>query len=148
MSLRQEISQAQVGAMKARDENRLSILRVLWSTVRNVEIDKKRELTDEETVQVVAQIAKQLTDALKDFTVANRTDLIVKANYEISVLKEYLPEQINDDELTLVVKKIVLESGIKNASEMGKVIGLIMKEVKGRADGNRVKEIVLKTLSV
>ncbi len=147
MSLRQELSKAQVEAMKARDEKKLSILRVLWSTIKNVEIDKKRELNDEEVQQLVAQLVKQTGDALKDFQAGARTDLVDQANLEIDLLKKYLPEQLSDVELEIIVKRIIGEVGNIAPNEMGKIIGTVMKEVKGRADGNRVKEIVSKTLS-
>lgn len=147
MSLRQEISEAQVTALKGHDEKSLSILRIIWSAIKNVEIDKHHELNDEEVETVVSQLNKQLLDALKDYQTAGREDLVLKANFEISLLKKYLPEQLTDEQLMVIAKKIVVDSGLKGAGEVGKVMGMVMKEVKGKADGNRVREIVIQLLS-
>lgn len=147
MSLRQTIQTAQLEALKSHAEEKLATLRMLWSAIKNSEIDKKRELTDEEIQGVVQTQTKQLFDALKDFVAAGRQDLIAKTEQEIVLLKNYLPAQLGDAELELIVKKLVAEANLTSPAEAGKVIGMIMKEVKGKADGNRVKELVNKLLS-
>lgn len=147
MSLRQTISEAQKIALKGHDEDTLGILRVLWSAIKNMEIDKKHELSDEEIQTVVAIQVKQLNDALKDFVSAQRQDLINKTTKELAVLKKYLPIQISDQELEAVIKRVINESGSPGLSELGKVMSLVMKEVKGKADGNKVREWVSKLLS-
>lgn len=146
MSLRQNIATAQTEALKARDEKKLSILRMLWSAIKNLEIDKKHELADEEVQQIVAQMVKQLSEALKDFQAGARADLVESANFEINLLKSYLPEQMSDEELQDAIKKILAGVGELKPNELGKIIGLVMKEVKGKADGNRVREIVSKLM--
>jgi len=144
MSLRQEISSAQTEALKAKDEKKLSILRMLWSAIRNLEIDKKTELGDEEIQTVVVSQVKQLNDALKDFEKGARVDLTNKAKYEIGVLQKYLPTQLSDEELKNIVLKIIAVAPVK---EIGRIMGSVMKEVKGQADGNRVKNTVTQLLS-
>lgn len=142
MSLRTDIQQAQKEAMKEKQEAKLSTLRLLWSAIRNAEIDKQRELSEEEILEVIAKQVKQLRDALKDFVVGNREDLIEKTKTEIVLLEVYLPKQMTEEELRAVASKILSDNNITENKDAGRAMGLIMKEVKGRTDGNKVKEIV------
>jgi uncharacterized protein YqeY len=139
MSLREQIQSAQITAMKERNEEKLSILRILWSAIRNAEIDKKENLTDVEIQEAVSRLVKQQKDALQDFTAGGRQDLADKAQKEITLLQAYLPQQLTDEELKEIVKKVISEN---NLTEAGRAVGVIMKEVKGRADGNKVKLLV------
>lgn len=142
MTLRSDILDAQREALKAHDEEKLSTLRMLWSVVRNQEIDKgHKELKDEEVQKVVATQIRQLKDAVVDFTRGDRQDLVEKSEAEIKILQAYMPEQMSDEELRSLVEKIIKESDL-GGTAVGKAIGLVMKEVQGRADGNRVKEMV------
>lgn len=146
MSLRQAIRTARIQAMKKRHDEELSILRVLWSTVENAEIEKKEELKDEEIQELVARQVKQLSEALVDFEKAGREDLIKKTKFEIDLLRSYLPAQLAEEELKLIVEKVIADLGASGPQDMGKVMSLVMKEIKGRADGGRVKELVIQGL--
>jgi len=147
MTLRSDILGAQKEALKAHDEARLAVLRMLWSAIRNQEIEKGHtELNDEEVQKMAATQIKQLKDAAVDFARGDRQDLVAKSEAEIKILQAYLPEQMSDEELRSLVEKIIKESGLSGTA-VGKAIGSVMKEVKGRADGNRVKEIVSKILA-
>lgn len=148
MSLRAKISADLKEALKLGDDKRLSTLRLLWSAIRNAEIARRREELDDEGVQTAAaQQVKQLRDALQDFEKGGRQDLVDGAKNEISVLEEYLPEQMGDEELRIMVKKIIQDSGVSGLSEAGRVIGMAMKELKGRADGKKVRELITEILS-
>mgnify|MGYP003738182237 CR=1 FL=1 len=129
-------------AMINRDEEKLSSLRFLWSQIRNIEIDKKSELNDEEIQTVVARLVKQQQDALKDFVNAGRSDLQTKTEIEIKFLQSFLPEQISDADLETVTRGVVDKIGAVGPTDIGRIMGMVMKEVKGRADGNRVREVV------
>jgi len=142
MSLRQRIVEMQKEAMINRDEEKLSSLRFLWSQIRNIEIDKKSELNDEEIQTVVARLVKQQQDALKDFVNAGRSDLQTKTEIEIKFLQSFLPEQISDADLETVTRGVVDKIGAVGPTDIGRIMGMVMKEVKGRADGNRVREVV------
>lgn len=145
MSLRQRILDAQKQAMKEGDKASLSTLRMVWSALRNIEIDKGGELTDEEVQEVIARQVKQLKDAMTDFEKGGRSDLMEQTQVEIAYLSQYLPQQLTDEELEKVVQNIVsAHSGEKNA---GIIMGAVMKEVKGKADGKKVREFVEKILS-
>lgn len=147
MALREEVFSAQQDALKKGEQTKLSVLRFLWSAIRNEEIDKKKDLSDSEIQQVVARQIKQLKDALQDFTAAGRQDLIDKNKMEISLLEQYLPAQLSDDELKKIVEQTIGQMGAVTASDSGKIIGAVMKQVAGKAEGGRVKEMVNKKIS-
>ncbi|MEK7623709.1 MAG: GatB/YqeY domain-containing protein [Patescibacteria group bacterium] len=148
MPLRDAIKQAQEQALKARDTGKVSTLRLLWSNVRTEEINQRKELDDGGVVAVVARMIKQLKDSIVDFTTGGRDDLKTKAEAEVRLLEEYLPKQLSDEELEGIVKKIALEIGLSGQSQAGQVMGTVMKIVKGQAEGNRVREMVNKILTL
>lgn len=140
MSLRQTISEAQKNAMKEGQKEALSTLRMLWSALRNTEIDKGSELNDEEVEQLITRQVKQLKDSLVDFEKGGRSDLVQQTQQEITFLSKYLPEQMSDEALMSIVQQTMTKlAGEKNT---GIVMGAVMKEVKGKADGKRVRECV------
>jgi len=146
MSLRKEIQERQIAALKSKDAETLAVLRFVFSAIKNKEIDKKAELNDEEAQAVIAFQVKQLKDALKDFEAGGRQDLVDKTKAEIAILTAYLPEKMSEEELLVVVEKVIESVGAKSAQDAGRVMGAVMKEVKGRADGNQVREMVMKKL--
>jgi hypothetical protein len=143
MSLRTTIFEDQTQAMKARDQEKLSTLRMLVSDIKNAEIEKRQELADIDVQKVVARQAKQLKDAMKDFESGGRADLLEKTKAELAVLSAYLPEEMPDDELEALVRSQIEEMP---DADMGKVMGAVMGRVKGRADGSRVRAVVQKLL--
>lgn len=135
-------------ALKNKNNATLSTLRLLKSAIKNKQIDLQHELSDEEILGVIRTQVKQLKDGLVSFISAGREDLSSQARAEITVLENYLPKQISDEELTEIVKKTLEETGAKTKQEMGKAIGAVMKSVQGRADGTRVKHLVESLLAV
>lgn len=140
MSLLQDITNARNTAMKQRDAEKLSVLRILCAAVKNEEIEKGGDLSDEAVQNVIARQVKQLKDSMKDFAEAGREDLAAKAEFELGVLKQYLPEQLSDEELQKIVNDMHAEMG--DGANLGALMGRVMGAVKGRADGNRVREMV------
>lgn len=147
MSLRADITERQTEALKSKDELRLSVLRMLWSEIKNIEIDKKQELNDEEIQKIAARQIKQMKDANKDFISAGRDDLVSKNEEEIKILEEYLPEQMGDEELNKIIESVINETGASEPGDMGRVMGAVMKKAGGQADGNKVRELVSQMLS-
>lgn len=147
MPLRNEIKERQIAAMKSGDARQLAVMRFLWSAIKNSEIDLKKELSDEEVLAVISRQVKQLQDALKDFETGGRQDLVTQTTEEIDILKSYLPEQLSDEQLEVVVDSVIAKVGAKTPQDVGKVMGAVMKEAKGKADGNRVREMVSKKLN-
>ena len=133
-------------AMKSGDAKNLAVLRLIKSAIKNEEIQLQKELSDEEVQSVVARQVKQLSDAAKDFEAGGRQDLVEQAKEEIQLMSIYLPEQMSDSELLSIVDKVIETTGAKTQSEVGKVMGLVMKQAKGKADGTKVREIVSKKL--
>lgn len=139
MSLRSNIVDAQRDAMKAKDTQTLSVVRLVFSAIRNSEIDKGRELTDEEVTAVVRSQNKQLVDALKDFESGGRQDLVEQTKSEMEVLKKFLPPELGDEEIKVRIQQILSSTP---AGNVGQLMGVVMKELKGCADGNRVRALV------
>jgi hypothetical protein len=141
MTLIERIEQDVKEAMKAKNESKLSALRLVRSALKNKQIDLGHPLTDDEAQSVVKTLVKQYKDALNDFVSAGRTDLADKQKEEIAMLEIYLPAQMGDAEIEAIVKKVI-ETTNATMADMGRVMGAAMKEVAGRADGNKVKEVV------
>lgn len=148
MTLLEQITFDMKEAMKAKDEAKLSTLRMLKSALKNKQIDLMHELSDEEVLSVIKTQMKQLKDSLESFSGAGREDLAVPTQKELVVLEAYMPAQMSEEELEAVVKAAVEESGVTSKEDMGKAMGVAMKKVAGRADGSRVKEMVGKLLAV
>lgn len=146
MPLRDDIQQAQTAALKARDAARLSTLRMLWSAIRTEEINQQAELSDEGIVAVVSRQLKQLRDSLADFERGGRDDLVAQARVEMQLLEAYLPAQLSDSDLETVVKRVITQTGVADQSGIGRVMGMVMKEVQGKADGTRVRVMVTRLL--
>lgn len=148
MSLRNEIQEKIHIAMKTGDVKKLAVMRLLKSAIKNEEIELQKELSDEEVQSVVARQVKQLSEALKDFEVGGRQDLLAQTKEEIEIMSVYLPKQMSDLELSVIVDKAIESTNAKTQQDVGKVMGLIMKQVKGKVNGNKVREIVSKKLSM
>jgi uncharacterized protein len=148
MSLADTLKEHMKAAMKAKDNATLSTLRLLLSATKNKEIDVQHELSDEEIQSVIKTQVKQLKDSIESFTRGGREDMAQSASTEVTVLEKYLPAQLSDSELEQVVRATIQTLGVTSKANMGKAMGLAMKDVAGRADGSRVKELVGRLLGV
>lgn len=144
MSTQEQIMEAQKEAMKAGDKERLSILRMTTAALKNAEIDAPGALSEEDQVAVVRKQVKQLQDALGDFEKAGREDLASQTSKEIEILSQFLPAQMSQEDVDAKVAEILsAHEGI----QMGQAMGLVMQELKGKADGTVVKEAVARYLN-
>lgn len=144
--LREELKQAMI----ARDELKMSVLRMLISAITYYEINKGGagyEATDEDVLTVIGTQVKQRKDSIEQFENAGRQELADKEKKELELLSVYLPAQMTDEEIREVVKDAIAESGATSPAEMGKVMSLLMPKVKGKADGTLVSKIVKESLS-
>lgn len=139
MTILEKIDGEIIVAMKAGEKSKLETLRLLKSALKNERIEKGADLTDEDVVGVIRRMVKQNKEALVDFTNAGRAELIKKSEEEIKLLDGYLPSQLSDEEIKKVVEKKIVEMGKDN---MGKVMGAVMSELKGKADGAKVRFVV------
>lgn len=135
-------------SMKAKDAEALSTYRMLRSELKNASIEKRKPaLDDDEALEVVSRELKKLKDSLQDFTSAGRDDLAEKARKEIALLTEFMPEQMSEDEVRAAVKEAIASAGASAPSDFGRVMGAVMKQVKGRADGALVTKVAKEELS-
>ncbi len=141
MTLKEQLQHDQKQAMKEKQQETLETLRGVWALVRKEEIDGQKELTDVDVESIIQRQVKQLQDAKRDFTSGGREDLVEKADREITLLSQYLPAQMTDEELDTTIQSILTAHG-DVAKNVGAVMGAVMKEVKGKADGNRVRQRV------
>jgi uncharacterized protein len=142
MSLKTQLTEDMKTAMRAKDAFKLGVIRFLISDIRNFEIDNG-EQDDAGVQKLVAKQVKQMKDAIAEFEKGERADLVTEEKQKIAILENYLPQQMSDEELAAIVDKVVSQAGTTN---MGQVIGLVMKEVAGQADGGRVSALVKKAL--
>ncbi|ADH99864.1 conserved hypothetical protein [[Bacillus] selenitireducens MLS10] len=134
-------------AMRSREKERLSVIRSVKAALQNESIKAGSSLSEDEVLTVLNREMKQRKESLYEFEQADRKDLCDKMAFEMEVLADYLPSQLTDEELQAIVDETIEETGAESKAQMGKVMGAIMPKVKGRADGNQVKELVQKSLS-
>ncbi|NOY53897.1 MAG: GatB/YqeY domain-containing protein [Deltaproteobacteria bacterium] len=147
MSLREKLDQDLKEAMKGREKERLSVLRMVRSEIKNQEIRDRRPLDESALLTLLARSAKQRRDSIDQFRKGGREDLAAQETRELEILLDYLPKPLTDDELRKVVEKTVTRIGAISMKEMGTVMKQVMAEVGGRADGKRVQQMVREVLS-
>ena len=149
MTLRDRLTEDMKQAMKDKEAGKLklSVIRMVRSAAKNVEIDRRKELDDNELLDVVAKEVKMRRDSLDEFRKAGRPELLAVLEQEIAILMEYLPEQMSEAEVRALVTQAVADAQAASAKDMGKVMALLMPKVKGRADGKLVNTIVKELLS-
>ena len=134
-------------ALKSKDTERLSVIRMLISEIKKEQIDKKKELSDDEILAIIQRYAKQRREAIEQYKKANRNDLVEKEQNELNIVLEFLPKQLTEEEITDIVEETIKELGASSLKDMGKVMKTVMAKVKGRADGSIVSRIVKEKLS-
>lgn len=136
-------------AMKAKEigKDKLTVIRMVRAAIKNVEIEQKRELTDDEIIQIIVREVKQRKDTIPEYTKANRIDIVEKLEKEITILQDYLPQQLTEAELTTIISQVIASTGANSSADMGKVMGSVMPKTAGRADGRLVNQIVKQLLS-
>ena len=142
MGLKEKINSEMVAAAKAKDSIKLGAIRMIKTALHNKEIDAKRELKEEEILQVLASIVKQRRDSIEQFKTGNRHDLVEKEEYELKVVQAFMPEQMSPAEVEAEVVKAIAESGVTGPRDMGKVMKVLMPRVAGKADGKLVSDTV------
>mgnify|MGYP001217421661 FL=1 len=142
MGLKEKINSEMVAAAKAKDSIKLGAIRMIKTALHNKEIDAKRELKEEEILQVLASIVKQRRDSIEQFKTGNRQDLVEKEEYELKVIQAFMPEQMSAEEVEAEVVKAIAESGATGPRDMGKVMKVLMPRVAGKADGKLVSDTV------
>ena len=142
MSLKETLNNDIKTAMKAKDKETLAVLRMIKTAVQAAEIDKKEELNAEEELTILAREAKQRRESLAEFVKAGRDELVAKTEAEIEIVERYLPKQLSVEEVKEVIATVAEKIGATTQKEFGKLMGAVMQELKGKADGNVIKEQV------
>ena len=147
MSLQEQISADMVTALKAGESDKVGVLRLLITAMKNEQIKVGGELSDEQAMKVLTSQAKQRKDSITAYEAAGRQDLVDQEAAELPFIESYLPEQMGDDELEKLVQEAIDQVGAISPADMGKVMGAAMGKVQGKADGGRVSATVKKLLS-
>ena len=142
MSLKEQLTADMKEAMKNKEKERLAVIRMVRGAIRQQEIDGQKELGEEDVIAVISKEVKMRRDSIEEFQKGGREDLVEKTQAEIDVLLPYLPAQLSEDEVRELVKAAVEQTGAAMPKDMGKVMGVLMPKVKGRADGKMVNTIV------
>ena len=142
MSLKSKISEDMKVAMKAKEAQRLSAIRLLLAAIKQREIDERKELSDGEIVSVIEKMIKQCRDSISQFRAANRGDLVDAETFELNLLSAYLPKQLTDAEIADEVSAAIAQTGAKGVPEMGRVMGVLKGKLAGRADLGKVSALV------
>ncbi|MFH0906748.1 MAG: GatB/YqeY domain-containing protein [bacterium] len=162
MSLKEKIKEQIKDAMIKKDASRVSVLRMLMSVILNKEKEKRTKLskeennpekldelsnlTDEEIIEVISSESKKRKDSIEQYEKGNRQELAEKEKKELEILVDYLPEQMDEDEIRKIISKKIEEVGASGPQDTGKIMGAIMGQLKGKADGNIVSKIVQEEL--
>lgn len=140
MNLRDKINQDVKDAMKAKDSAKRDALRLLTSAFKQIEVDERRELSDDDVIKIIQSQVKRRDDAATQYKDAGREDLMQKELDEIAYYKEYLPTQLSDSELKKVLQEIITKIGATTVKDIGRVMGAASKELSGKADGKRINQ--------
>jgi uncharacterized protein YqeY len=147
MSLFEKIDQDMKQALKARDKERLSVLRGLKSDLKYRQIDKGDELSEEDTIAVLSSAAKRRRESIDEFKKGGREDLVRKEQFELEVITSYLPEQLNEEKLREIIREAIAETGADSPQKLGLVMKIVMPKIKGQADGKLVNKLAMDMLA-
>lgn len=146
MNIKESILENLKSAQKAKESEKVQVLRSIISSLNNSKIEKGEELNEEESIEVLRKEVKQRKDALEQYQKGNRKDLAEIEKAEIEIIESYLPKMMAEEEVEAEIKKAIKSTGASNISDLGKIMGQVMSKLKGKADGSQVKEIATKLL--
>jgi len=142
MSLKAKITEDMKAAMKAKEAQRLSAIRLLLAAIKQREVDERKDLTEGEITAVIEKMIKQRRDSISQFQAANRQDLVDVETFELNLLSGYLPKQLTDAEIAAEISAALAQTGAKGVPDMGKVMGVLKSKLAGRADLGKVSAMV------
>jgi hypothetical protein len=134
-------------AMVAKDNQRRDVIRVLTSAIKQVEVDSQKTLSAEDVVAVLQKEAKKRRESIDEATKLGRSEIVEREKQELAILEEFLPRQLSREEIAVIVREVIAQTGVTSAKEMGKLMAALMPRVKGLADGKLVNEVVKELLS-
>jgi len=146
MTLKSQIQDDVKSAMRARDQKRLTALRLITAAIKQIEVDKRIEMDDQTVLAVLDKMVKQRRESLEQFESAGRDDLAAQEKFELELIAVYLPEALGDDEVAALIKQAIADTGASSIRDMGAVMNALRGEVQGRADMKAVSSIVKELL--
>ncbi|WP_373892851.1 GatB/YqeY domain-containing protein [Virgibacillus natechei] len=148
MRLLEQLNQDMKQAMKEKDKEKLNVIRMIKASLQNELINLGKEnLSEDEELTILSRELKQRKDSLQEFKSAGRNDLVEKLDAEVKTLQEYMPKQLTDEELEAIVQQAIQEVNATSKKDMGKVMSVVMPQVKGKADGSQINKLVQRQLS-
>ncbi len=148
MSLQERLSEDLKDAMRQKDEIRRSTIRFVRAAIHNQEIDKGDALNDNEIIGVLSRMVRQHQESISEFKKADRQDLVGKEEAELRIIRQYMPEQVSEEKLAELAREAISQTGASGPGDFGKVMGILMPQLRGRADGAQVSSVVRQLLSV
>jgi len=142
MTLKTKITDDMKAAMRAREGQRLSAIRLLLAAIKQREVDERKDLSDAEVISVVEKMIKQRRDSIEQFLAAGRQDLVDQESFELNLLSGYLPKQLTDEEIAQEVSEAIAQTGAGKVADIGKVMGALKGKLSGRADMGKVSALV------
>ena len=142
MDVREQLKSDLVTAMRQGDSDKRNVIRMLLAAVQQVEIDDRVELDNDGVIAVISKQAKQRRESIKDAETAGRPDLVEEEQMELAICESYLPQMMTAEEITLIAQQVISDTGASGMQDTGRVMGQLMPQLKGRADGGLVSGIV------
>ncbi len=146
MSIKQQLTEDMKSAMRNKDKQRLTIIRMIKNEIDKREIDQRKELSEVESIEAITSYKKTVSQQLEYAVNAANQEKIDESNFELDVINNYLPSQLSESEVEAVVQKLITENHFSGTKDKGNLMKLLMPEVKGKADGKLVSEVVTKLL--
>lgn len=146
MSLKEQLKEDLKTAMRDKEIVKRDSIRAINTMIKQIEVDERRELDDDEVIKLIQRGIKQREEAISQYKAASRDDLVQKEQEQVDIFMLYLPKQLSDEELEAGMKEIVTQTGATTIKDMGKVMGIATKTFAGVADGKRINEMVKKLL--
>jgi len=134
-------------AMRSKDKDRLLVLRLILSAVKQIEVDERIELDDQRMIAVLDKLSKQHRDSIAQYGKAEREDLVEKEQFQLNIVQEYLPAALSDEELAQMISAAISETGASGMQDMGKVMGILKAKAQGRADMGKLSAQVKNQLA-
>jgi uncharacterized protein YqeY len=147
MSMKQQINDAMKAAMRAKDKPRLGAIRLIQADIKRIEVDERIDVDDARVLAILDKMVKQRRDSITQYEDAGRQELADIEIAEISVIQDFLPTALSDDEIAAMVAAAVAETGAASMADMGKVMGILKPQIQGRADGGAVSGLVKAALN-
>ena len=145
--LKKQIQDAVISAMKSGEKERLKIVRLITSSMKQVEVDERIELDDARIIAILDKMVKQRRESISQFKTAGRDDLVKQESFEIDIIQEFLPQALSEEELDTIVNQAIETTGASSIKDMGKVMGLVKPQIIGRADMGEISGRIKSLLS-